>query len=57
MPMAARISAVAPKMVSSSMLKSWRAVDCTTTSVMGRTWATGKPPLAWRSCSVIAEMY
>ena len=44
-------------MVSSSMLKSSRAVELPTTSVMGRTRATGKPPLAWRSCSVMAAMY
>src|SRR5579872_2479707 len=57
MPMAARISAAAPKIESSSMLKSSRAVDCTTTSVMGRTRATGNPPLAWRSVSLTDWMY
>ena len=56
-PTAARTSAHAAKMVSRSMLKSWRAVERTTTSSMVRTWATGKPALAWRSCSVTAEMY
>ena len=52
MPMAARTSAEAPKIVRRSMLKSSRAVEWTTTSFMGRTRATGKPPLAWRSCPV-----
>ena len=54
MPMLARRRAAAPKMVSRSMLKSWRAVEWMTTSSMGRTRATGNPLLAWRSCSVMA---
>ena len=46
----------APNMVSSSMLKLCRAVELTTTSSIGRTRATGNPPLAWRNCSLTAEM-
>ena len=57
MPIAARISAQAPKMVSRSMLKSSRAVEFPTTWVMVRTRATGKPPLLWRSWPVTAEIY
>ena len=46
----------APKIESSSMLKLSRAVEWTTTSSIERTRATGNPPLAWRSCSLTAEM-
>ena len=56
MPMEASTSAEAPNMESSSMLKLSRAVVLATTSSIERTWATGNPPLAWRSCSLITGM-
>src|SRR5580704_3287687 len=56
MPMEARTRAEAPKMERSSMLKLCRAVELTTTSSIERARATGNPPLAWRSCSLTAEM-
>jgi len=46
MPMEARMSAAAPNMVRSSILKLSLAVERITISSMGRTRATGKPPLA-----------
>src|SRR5688572_7607860 len=49
MPIVASTSADTAKIVSSSMLKSERAVDRATMSSMVRGAATGSPPLAWRS--------